>query len=121
MRPTPVELGTFSADAAGVVTADLTIPPSAEAGSHTLTFSGLVTGDLAVPFRLAAAEQEPEPAGEPASSSADGTLSLVLGGTALLLAAVGLVWHRRRSARPGGPQPPAGGQPTETPIAEPIA
>ena len=52
MRSTPVELGTFTADAAGVVTATVTLPASAEAGSHTLTFSGPVTGDHVVRFRL---------------------------------------------------------------------
>jgi hypothetical protein len=33
MRSTPVTLGTFTADASGVVTAEVTIPTAAEAGS----------------------------------------------------------------------------------------
>jgi hypothetical protein len=122
MRSTPVHLGAFVADAAGTVTAEVTLPSSAEAGTHTLTFSGPVTGDHVVRFRLAAVGDAGETAAAPASGESDLTLPLVLGGAAVLLvAAVGLVWHRRRSARTGGPRPDAATQPTETPIAEPIA
>jgi hypothetical protein len=105
MRSTPVELGTFTADAAGIVTADFALPASAEAGSHTLTFSGPVTGDHVVRFRLAA-EQRHVPVAAPSSAASGPALPLALGGSALLLLiAGGLVLHRRRAGRPGQAAP----------------
>ena len=123
MRSTPVELGTFTADAAGVVTATFRLPASTDAGAHTLTFSGALSGDHVVRFRLAAARQEAEPAAAPASEGTDLTLPLALGGAAaVLLVAGGFVLHRRRATRLAEPSRPESlGQPTETPSAEPIA
>ena len=119
MRSKPVMLGTFIADASGVVTANVVLPDSAEAGSHTLTLSGPVTGDHIVRFRLVAAEKQSVAA--PPSTGTDLTLPLALGGAALvLLTACGVVLYRRRAARASADSPPAG-QPTATPIAEPIA
>jgi hypothetical protein len=116
MRSTPIELGTFVADAAGTVTAEVTIPDTAEAGSHTLTMSGPVTGELVVGFRLAGAEPiVASPVGE------ESALPRLLGlGAAVLALGVGVpVLLRRRRAQPellGVPD-----QETETPISEPIA
>jgi hypothetical protein len=123
MRSTPVDLGTFTADAAGIVTAAVTLPASADAGAHTLTFSGPATGDHVVRFRLAAAPEVQKTVAAPTPTGTDLTLPLVLGGAvAVLVLGGGLVLHRRRAARPAeAAQPESPGQPTETPIAEPIA
>ncbi len=118
MRSTPVELGTFTVDASGTVTANVTIPASAETGSHTLTLSGPVTGDQVLRFRLWA--QRDDVAG-PASDGTGLAMPLALGGAGLVLLAVGgLVLYRRRAATSAEPDHPAQGQPTETPISEPI-
>jgi hypothetical protein len=112
MRSTPVTLGTFTADASGLVTADVRIPASAEPGSHTLTLSGPARGDLVVAFRVAAAQQR---ATAVASAGTDLALPLVLGGSVLVLVlgAGGFVVRRRRTA--------GAAQETPTPIAAPIA
>ncbi|MET0764506.1 MAG: hypothetical protein ABWY29_06545 [Blastococcus sp.] len=122
MRSTPVDLGTFTADASGIVTANVTIPASAETGSHTLTLSGPATGDHVVRFRLAVQR------GDVATRASDGSdlvLPLALGVAGLAFtAAVALLIYRRRAPRPGtspGTDRPAQGQETETPISEPIA
>jgi hypothetical protein len=118
MRSTPVELGTFTADASGTVTANVTIPASAETGSHTLTLSGPVTGDQVLRFRLWAQRDD---VAEPASEGTGLTMPLALGGAGLVLLAVGgLVLYRRRAARSAELDHPTQGQPTETPIREPI-
>ncbi len=123
MRSTPVDLGTFTADAAGIVTATVTLPASADTGAHTLTFSGPATGDHVVRFRLAAAPEVRRTVAAPTPSGTDLTLPLVVGGAAgVLVLGGGLVLHRRRAARPAEvSRPGSPGQPTETPIAEPIA
>lgn len=41
IHSTPLDLGTFTADAAGAVTATLTLPSSFPAGAHTITASGV--------------------------------------------------------------------------------
>lgn len=119
MRSTPVTLGTFTADAAGTVTAAVELPDDAESGAHTLTFSGPLSGDLVVlPFRLAAAESAPTPAAtttEPAAAAAPDEAALLywlVGGglAAVLLTAGGIALQRGRQTRP---------QATATPIAEP--
>jgi LPXTG-motif cell wall-anchored protein len=96
MRSTPVELGRFQADAAGVVNIRFTVPRNGSVGSsHTLTFSGsLGTPDLVLPFTLGA------PAKRLADTGADVTVPLALG-TVLVLAGAGvLVVSRRRKTEP---------------------
>jgi hypothetical protein len=119
MRSTPVDLGTFTADASGTVTANVTLPASAETGRHSLTLSGPATGDQVVRFRLWALREDVAP-----SSEGRSLMPLGLGGAAVvLLAAGGLVLHPRRTAQAAAsaaPDRPAQGQPTETPISEPI-
>jgi hypothetical protein len=119
MRSTPVTLGTFTADASGTVTADVTIPTSAETGSHTLTLTGPMTGDRVVRFRLWALREDVAP-----SSEGRSLMPLGLGGAAVVLLAAGeFVLYRRRTAQAAAsaaPDRPAQGQPTETPISEPI-
>jgi len=41
MHSAPINLGTHSADAAGNVTYDFTVPTSAASGAHELVFSGV--------------------------------------------------------------------------------
>ncbi len=104
MRSTPVTLGTFTADGAGVVSADVALPEDAEHGAHTLTFSGPLSGDLvALPIRIGA----PEVAGvsttarAPAAAAGVPPWAPVLGGTLVaLLTAAGVLLHRRRAASP---------------------
>lgn len=104
LRSTPVTLGAFTADGAGTVTAEVTLPSDAAAGSHTLTFSGALSGDLVVlPLELdAAAAAAPSaratrPTGSPGSTA---LRSLSAGAAALLLAAgVLALVERRRTAR----------------------
>jgi hypothetical protein len=124
MRSTPVTLGTFTADAAGTLTAEVTIPTSAETGTHTLTLSGPVTGDHVLRFRLTAAAQDRATVAAPAADGTDLRLPMAIGGAGLVLLVVGaLVLYRRRAAQDATsaePDRPAPGQPTETPISEPI-
>jgi hypothetical protein len=117
MRSTPVTLGTFTADAAGTVTAAVELPGEVEAGAHTLTFSGPVSGDLVVvPFTVAAAGPAAASATVPAAEAAPDEEELapwLAGGlAALLLGAGGVALHRRRTA--------GRAQVTLTPIADPI-
>jgi hypothetical protein len=91
MRSTPVTLGTFTADMSGVVTATVTVPGSTGEGAHTLALSGPLTGDRVVGFGLAAAQEKRGAVAAPASAGPSRTV---------------------------GPPP---GQPTETPIAAPMA
>ncbi len=113
MRSTPVTLGTFTADAAGTVTAAVELPDEAGAGAHTLTFSGSLSGDLVVlPFRIAEADMAAASATVPAAEAAsdEGTLTpwLAGGGLAvLLLGAGGVTLHRRRRAAAEGQISPA--------------
>jgi hypothetical protein len=115
MRSTPVTLGTFTADAAGTVTAALELPDDAEGGAHTLTFSGPLSGDLVVlPFRLAEAEpaeaaSAPTTARSDVAGSGDATLGFwAIGGglAAVLLVAGGVALRGRRSAAATGPAHP---------------
>jgi LPXTG-motif cell wall-anchored protein len=96
MRSTPVELGRFTADAAGVVSIRFTIPQNGTAGSnHTLTFSGnMGTPDLVLPFTLGA------PAKQLASTGADVTVPLTLGAALVLTGGGALVVARRRKTVP---------------------
>lgn len=105
MRSTPVTLGTFTADAAGVVTATVTLPATSEAGPHTLTLSGPLTGERVVDFRLAAAPQNREPlTASPSPRETDRTWTFGLGGGALLLLGSAVfIFHRRRAAGPSAP------------------
>jgi hypothetical protein len=92
MRSTPQVLGTFTANAAGVVTLRFTVPQNGAVNSnHTLTFSGSMgTPDLVLPFKLGAAARQL------AFTGADVATPLALG-TGLVLAGSGaLVISRRR-------------------------
>jgi hypothetical protein len=123
MHSTPVELGTFTADAGGVVTATFTIPRSAESGAHTFSFSGPETGDHVVRFRLVATE-EMASTPVPAPRSAVLLRPVAVGVAALVLLGGIILAVRRRAAdrRDGlGSTEPARDEETVAPIAEPIA
>ncbi|HET6391297.1 MAG TPA: hypothetical protein VFG13_00610 [Blastococcus sp.] len=120
MRSAPVDLGTFTADPDGVVTARVTIPESAEEGAHTLTFSGPMTGDHVVDLRLVSTEVPTVSAAAPVESDAGPVLPLAAGGSALVLLLAGWAGIRRRHRAPGQ-APDDAGQPTATPVVEPIA
>ncbi|TFV63432.1 UNVERIFIED_ORG: hypothetical protein E4P37_14725 [Bacillus sp. AZ43] len=116
MHSTPVQLGAFTADDDGVVTAPVTIPASAAGGEHTLTLTGETSGEQALPFTVA--EPPPSRAVDREAGAGGVVLPATLLGAALVLGAAGaLVVRRRRST--GRPDRPA--QATETPIREPIA
>jgi hypothetical protein len=123
MHSTPVELGTFTADPAGVVTASFTIPEASESGAHTFTFSGPTTGDHVVRFRLSAAEETPS-AAAPETPGTGPLLPVAIGVAALALLG-GIVLAVRQRAADGRDEPgnaaPAPDQETVAPIAEPIA
>jgi len=92
MRSTPQVLGTFTANAAGVVTLRFTVPQNGAVNSnHTLTFSGSMgTPDLVLPFKLGAAARRL------AFTGADVTTPLALGTGLVLAGSAALVISRRR-------------------------
>jgi hypothetical protein len=98
MHSTPLTLGTFTADASGVVTARFTLPASAETGAHTLTFSGSVSGDREVPFRLAAASSGPSTAADHGQSSWPWLLVVAAAGLLVVAGVVFAVVRRARTA-----------------------
>jgi hypothetical protein len=103
MHSTPVDLGTFTADASGTVAAAISLPTSAEAGAHRLVLTGPTTGERSVDFHLAAAVHETTAA--PADEGSGLLLPLGIGGAAVVvLAGAGFVLYRRRSpiAEPAG-------------------
>jgi hypothetical protein len=76
------------------------------------------SGDQVLHSRLWAQRDD---VAEPASEGTGLTMPLALGGAGLVLLAVGgLVLYRRRAARSAESDHPTQGQPTETPIREPI-
>lgn len=88
MHSTPVTLGTFTADASGLVTAEVTIPAAAEPGSHTLTVSAPGTPDLVVGFRVVASQERAAPRESVTAANpkqAEGAFLAILAGTALLV------------------------------------
>ena len=103
LHSTPVLLGTFRSNAAGVVTATVTIPANAPAGSHTIVFVDTKTG-LSVssaPFTVSAANDASAITPVLASTGVDALLPGLLAAM-LVLAGLGIVASRfvagRRSA-----------------------
>jgi hypothetical protein len=90
LHSTPVELGTFTADANGVVTAEFTIPAGTPLGNHTLAYTGDKGSYFEDPLTLT------KDGKALAYTGADVKLPLI-GGTVLLAAGAGaLVVGRRR-------------------------
>lgn len=102
LNSTPVVLGTFTADAQGVVTAEFTLPAGIALGEHTLVFDGDLGTHYEEIITITAA------AGTTAVTTAGGdslaytgasvALPLALGGGLLALGGGALVVSRRRSA-----------------------
>ena len=94
LHSTPVVLGTFTADANGVVTAEFTLPAGTALGTHTLAYDGNLGSHYEDPITLTADGKAL------AYTGASVALPLV-GGTVLVAAGAGaLVIGRRR--RPAG-------------------
>lgn len=95
----PVVLGTFTADAQGVVTAEFTLPAGTALGEHTLVFDGnmgthyeeTITVTSATPVQAASSDSL-------AYTGASVALPLALGTGLLALGGGALVVSRRRSA-----------------------
>ena len=91
LHSTPVTLGTFTADADGVVTAEFTLPAGTPLGQHTLAYSGAANSYFEEPLTLTADGKSL------AYTGANIELPLI-GGIVLVVAGAGaLVLGRRRS------------------------
>jgi LPXTG-motif cell wall-anchored protein len=96
MHSTPVVLGTFTADANGVVTAEFTLAAGTAVGTHTLVYEGNLGTYFQESFTVT-------PAGKQlAYTGADVTVPLTVGLGLLAAGAGALVVSRRRTA--GAPQ-----------------
>lgn len=100
LHSTPVDLGTFTADASGVLAAPVTVPAWLEAGAHTLVLTGAATGDRVVHFRLTAAPRATAAAAASAQGGMGTAVPVILGvvGAVGLLGGVGVLVVRRRRA-----------------------
>jgi LPXTG-motif cell wall-anchored protein len=88
LHSTPRTLGTFTADANGIVVVAFRVPAGTEAGAHTLKVTRADGSIVSYPITIAAAKQL-------ASTGADVTVPLVLG-TGLVLAGGGALFLSRR-------------------------
>jgi LPXTG-motif cell wall-anchored protein len=95
LHSTPQNVGTFTANASGVVTVSFTIPAGTVGGSHELTMSGNLGTSFAQALKVA-------PSRSLAYTGTDVTTPLAVGGSLLLVGGALLVAARRRSA--GAPQ-----------------
>lgn len=95
MHSTPVVLGTFTADANGVLTASFTLPAGATVGTHTLVYEGTVTY-FQESFTVTAAGRQL------AYTGTDMTVPLTLG-LGLVAAGTGALYVSRRKPA-GAPQ-----------------
>ena len=94
----PIVLGTFTADANGVVTATFTLPAGLAVGEHTLVFDGNMGTYYQEALTVeAAAATKPASSGL-AYTGASIAMPLALGGGLLALGGGALVVSRRRSA-----------------------
>ncbi|MCW2700011.1 MAG: LPXTG-motif cell wall anchor domain protein [Blastococcus sp.] len=96
LHSTPTTLGTFEADAAGVLTVEFTLPAGTAVGTHTLVFDGTVT------YYQENLEVTAAATAQLAYTGADMTVPLTLGVGLVLAGAGALVVSRRRGA--GAPQ-----------------
>lgn len=95
LHSTPVVLGTFTADAAGVVTATFTLPAGTAAGEHHLVFEGDEGTHFVTALTVAAAAAPVASGSELAYTGADIAVPLV-GGIVLVAAGAGAVVVGRR-------------------------
>jgi LPXTG-motif cell wall-anchored protein len=97
LHSTPTVLGTFTADANGVVTATFTVPAGTAAGSHTLVFEGNQGSYFQEAFQVAASVQTASSG--LAYTGADVAVPLALGGALVLAGGGALLVSRRRTAQ----------------------
>jgi adhesin/invasin len=116
LASTPVDLGTRTADANGVVAFTIDLPADLSVGEHTVTLTGEASGAVDAHFRVVSTEQPTDPnppprAEEPPASGPDQptlpntgsplTVWFVVAGLGLILAgAVLLVGSRTRRTSP---------------------
>ena len=97
MHSTTVVLGTFTADASGVLTAEFTLPAGTTAGTHTFVYEGTVTY-FQESFTVTAALDTASSGKQLAYTGADMTAPITLGLGLLAAGAGALVVSRRRTA-----------------------
>lgn len=95
LHSTPQVLGTFTADANGVVTATFTVPAGTVVGDHTLVFEGNLGSYYQETFTVAASTAVTPAGSNLAYTGADVAVPLALGG-ALVLAGGGALFVSRR-------------------------
>lgn len=96
MRSAPVTLGTFTADANGVLTVEFTVPAGTEVGTHTLVLNGNMGTYFQETITVAAAVTTASSSGL-AYTGADVAVPLALGAGLLALGGGALVVSRRRT------------------------
>lgn len=102
LNSTPVDVGTFRADADGVVTAEFTVPLTTEPGEHRLVLTGQRSGYVAEgTFEVVAAVSPAAILGTLATTGTDAN-RMAMTGLALLIGGAGLgalAWSMRRQKR----------------------
>ena len=88
LHSTPQNVGTFTANASGVVTVSFTIPAGTASGSHSLTMSGSMGTSFAQALKVSSSRSL-------AYTGTDVAAPLAIGGT-LLLVGAGLTFAARR-------------------------
>jgi LPXTG-motif cell wall-anchored protein len=91
LHSTPQNVGTFTADASGVVTVSFSIPAGTVSGSHSLTMSGSLGTSFAQALTVSSSRSL-------AYTGTDVTAPLTVGGSLLLVGGGLLVAARRRKA-----------------------
>lgn len=97
MHSTPVVLGTFEADANGVVTATYTIPAGAAAGEHTFVYEGDMGSYFQETLRVGSGTAVATAGSGLAYTGADVAVPLALGGALVLAGGGALLVARRRN------------------------
>jgi hypothetical protein len=100
MHSTPVVLGTFTADAHGVVTAQYTVPAGTPAGAHTFVFEGNMGTYFEETVTVAAATPVKSASASLAYTGASVALPLGIGGALVLAGGGALIASRRRNTAP---------------------
>ena len=97
MHSTPVVLGTFTADANGVVTATYTIPAGAPAGEHTFVYEGDMGSYFQETVRVGSGTAVATAGSGLAYTGADVAVPLALAGALVLAGGGALLVARRRN------------------------
>ncbi|MGY1660440.1 LPXTG cell wall anchor domain-containing protein [Geodermatophilus sp. SYSU D00705] len=103
LHSTPTPIGTFPADAQGVLTVEFTLPAGVPAGTHTLAFDGNMGSHFEETVTVVAAGATVATASESlAYTGADVTVPLVAGTGLVLLGGATVFAARRRKAAAQG-------------------